>query len=409
LSAFASANNQLSILQYDAAGNVTNDGLGNTPTYDAENRISTDQGYTYGYDASGFRVVKYSGSVGTMYWPDASGNALSETDLSGNITAEYMFSNGSRVARIDRPSGTIHFYFSDNLGSSNAITDTLGNPQQHYYYYPYGGLQSSTGSDPNHYLFTGKERDSESGLDNFGARYYTSNIGRFMSPDWAVRPTTVPYAVFGDPQSLNLYSYVRNDPVSRADADGHCPPQNKSDQKQVNGGGCPTLMVTVSKDSEPHVMHGKQPNPDLAKVGTTTTIKVTDAKGAAVVGAGVKENPVTTNNLTHTTEKNGANPDVVHTSEKGTISDVVAQNVAKEPVSTEEIQDHVNSTPYDKTTVQTLTITTQGSDGQTCTCSATYSEHMTNVGADGSLNEPNSSGVNYNLDIDPEPIQTTPQ
>ncbi|MGA9043136.1 MAG: RHS repeat-associated core domain-containing protein [Terriglobales bacterium] len=69
--------------------------------------------------------------------------------------------------------------------------------------------------------FTGKERDAESGLDNFGARYDSSTLGRFMTPDWAARPTTVPYAVFGDPQSLNLYGYVRNDPVSRADADGH--------------------------------------------------------------------------------------------------------------------------------------------------------------------------------------------
>ena len=44
-----------------------------------------------------------------------------------------------------------------------------------------------------------------------------------MTPDWAARPTGVPYAVFGDPQSLNLYGYVRNDPVTRADADGHDP------------------------------------------------------------------------------------------------------------------------------------------------------------------------------------------
>jgi RHS repeat-associated protein len=75
-----------------------------------------------------------------------------------------------------------------------------------------------------HHKFTGKERDAESGLDEFGARYYASGLGRFMTPDWAARPTAVPYAVFGDPQSLNLYGYVRNDPVSRADADGHCPP-----------------------------------------------------------------------------------------------------------------------------------------------------------------------------------------
>ena len=75
--------------------------------------------------------------------------------------------------------------------------------------------------DAESHKFTGKERDAESSLDNFGARYYASSMGRFMSPDWAARPPAVPYAVFGDPQSLNLYTYVRNDPVSRADADGH--------------------------------------------------------------------------------------------------------------------------------------------------------------------------------------------
>lgn len=56
--------------------------------------------------------------------------------------------------------------------------------------------------------FTGKERDSETGLDYFGARYYGSNMGRWLSPDWAATATAVPYADFGDPQSLNLYGYV---------------------------------------------------------------------------------------------------------------------------------------------------------------------------------------------------------
>jgi RHS repeat-associated protein len=69
--------------------------------------------------------------------------------------------------------------------------------------------------------YTGKERDPESGLDMFGARYYGSSLGRFMTPDWASKPTNVPYAMFGDPQSLNLYSYVRNNPLSHAAVDGH--------------------------------------------------------------------------------------------------------------------------------------------------------------------------------------------
>jgi RHS repeat-associated protein len=72
-------------------------------------------------------------------------------------------------------------------------------------------------------LFTGKERDSESGNDYFGARYYSSNDARFMSPDWSAKVEPVPYAKLGDPQSLNLYSYMRDNPLGGADADGHSP------------------------------------------------------------------------------------------------------------------------------------------------------------------------------------------
>ena len=156
-----------------------------------------------------------------MYWPGPGGN-LTETDLSGNINEEYVFFNGERLARIDRPSNAVWYYFSDQVGTADVITNASGAVYERCAYFPYGGVVTCTGSDPNRYKFTGKERDSESGMDNFEARYYGSSFGRFMTPDWAARPTAVPYAVFGDPQSLNLYTYVRNDPVSRADADGHC-------------------------------------------------------------------------------------------------------------------------------------------------------------------------------------------
>src|SRR5579859_3915948 len=70
-------------------------------------------------------------------------------------------------------------------------------------------------------IFTGKERDGESGNDYFGARYYASSMGRFLSPDWSAKVMPVPYAKLDDPQSLNLYAYVRNNPLSRIDVDGH--------------------------------------------------------------------------------------------------------------------------------------------------------------------------------------------
>jgi RHS repeat-associated protein len=77
--------------------------------------------------------------------------------------------------------------------------------------------------------FTGKERDSESGLDNFGARYNSSQYGRFMTPDWSAKPQGVPYAVLSNPQSLNLYSYVLNNPLRYIDANGHY---------ELNGSNC---------------------------------------------------------------------------------------------------------------------------------------------------------------------------
>jgi RHS repeat-associated protein len=89
-------------------------------------------------------------------------------------------------------------------------------------YYPYGGERAYLDTLANQtYKFTSKQRDVESGLDYFGARYYVNSLGRFLTPDWADKPTSVPYAEFGDPQSLNLYGYVRNHPVLQVDGDGH--------------------------------------------------------------------------------------------------------------------------------------------------------------------------------------------
>jgi RHS repeat-associated protein len=73
-------------------------------------------------------------------------------------------------------------------------------------------------------MFTGKEHDTESGNDYFGARYFGSTMGRFMSPDFTGEgsdPVPVPSADFENPQSLNLYSYVHNNPLTNADPDGH--------------------------------------------------------------------------------------------------------------------------------------------------------------------------------------------
>ena len=209
----ASSGNQLPGISYDAAGNVTNDGLGNSPGYDAESRVISDAGVSYYYDADGRRIKK---SSGTLYWADDSGVVLSEASLSGNINEEYIYLNGQRIARLDQPSGVVHYYITDPLGSSRIVSDLMGNVQQQIDYYPYGGIAYSSGTDTNRYKFTGRERDTESSLDDFGFRYYSSTLGRFMRPD-------DPFAGQDqrDPQTWNLYSYVANNPVNGIDSDGH--------------------------------------------------------------------------------------------------------------------------------------------------------------------------------------------
>jgi RHS repeat-associated protein len=85
----------------------------------------------------------------------------------------------------------------------------------------YTSGQYPSGGDLTDKKFTGKERDAETGLDYFGARYFSSSQGRFTTPDWSTMPQPVPYANLDDPQTLNLYAYVRNNPLSRRDLDGH--------------------------------------------------------------------------------------------------------------------------------------------------------------------------------------------
>jgi len=93
--------------------------------------------------------------------------------------------------------------------------------------------------DPAPYLehrYTGKERDTESGNDYFGARYYASSMGRFLSPDWSAKVMPVPYAKLGDPQTLNLYAYVGNNPLRFTDSTGHYLDKCKSGDKACEKG-----------------------------------------------------------------------------------------------------------------------------------------------------------------------------
>src|SRR5207342_2548231 len=106
-----------------------------------------------------------------------------EDDGTGNLTAEYIYFGGKRVARIDLPGNTVHYYFSDHLGSTSIVASAAGSVEEESDYYPFGTEVVVTGPGMNRYKFTGKERDTETGLDLMGHRYYGSVLGRFISTD----------------------------------------------------------------------------------------------------------------------------------------------------------------------------------------------------------------------------------
>jgi RHS repeat-associated protein len=147
---------------------------------------------------------------------------LAETNGSGNTSNEYVFVGGKRVALL--PAGsTAQFYAEDMLGSSRIVTTNTGAVCYDADFYPFGGERTYTNScTQNNYKFEGKERDTETGNDDFGARYYSNRFGRWLSADWSAVPEPVPYANLTNPQTLNLYAMVSDNPETFADLDGHC-------------------------------------------------------------------------------------------------------------------------------------------------------------------------------------------
>jgi RHS repeat-associated protein len=124
----------------------------------------------------------------------------------------HIFAGSRRIATKTGSSTT--YYHPDHLGGLNIATGGTGNVTETTFYYPYGETRVNTGSVDLHYKFTGKEIDRESGLYYYGARYYDPVIGRFISPDSVVQSP-------GDPQTLNRYSYCRNNPLLYTDPSGH--------------------------------------------------------------------------------------------------------------------------------------------------------------------------------------------
>jgi len=163
----------------------------------------------YYYDGEERRVGKVSGAVTQVFVYDAR----------GQLAAEY----GGSV----EVSGT-HYVTADHLGSTRVITDASKAVLMCKDYLPFGdeilassqnarsGIACYSGETGLRQKFTGKERDSESRLDYFGARYFSWAAGRFNSPDEPLADQ-----IPEDPRSWNLYVYTRNNPLALVDTDGN--------------------------------------------------------------------------------------------------------------------------------------------------------------------------------------------
>lgn len=121
------------------------------------------------------------------------------------------------------PADAIHFYHADHLGSSTLITDARGSVVQEVAYYPFGqervSVSKSGAKDP--YGYSQKERDPETGLTYFEARYFSTSWARFLRTDPLA--TTVKADWLSDPQNANPYAYCKNRPMTHVDPDGMDP------------------------------------------------------------------------------------------------------------------------------------------------------------------------------------------
>jgi RHS repeat-associated protein len=285
------------------AGDMAADSA-NLYLYDAEGRVCAEGEYNsqwnyafdwvqFLYDADGHRVAKGNITTGScdtttngfvltnQYILGPNGEQMTElTPATTGVPPTWLhtnaFAGSTLVATYVNDGLGEHFRLTDWLGTIRAqvspagVVETDGVPLT-CRSYPFGelgvldnpydlptgtfGLSSYWGrwsqcQGATEQVFTGKERDTavvEPGNDFFGARYYSSTIGRFLSPDWSAKEDPVPYAKLDDPQTLNLYSYVYNNPLSRTDPDGH-DGVILNDSRAAHGEGHNASIVGNDKD-----------------------------------------------------------------------------------------------------------------------------------------------------------------
>jgi RHS repeat-associated protein len=201
---------------YDANGNTVTKIEGKNFwrfTWDYENRLTRastrKQTVRYRYDALGRRVQRYFAGTkeNTKFIYD--GQDVLVDDNSGTLT-KYLNGDGIDNKLRVQTGNDVKYFLADHLGSTNALTDASGNLSSSVSYDSFG---NATGNLSTRYQFTGREFDNFTGLQYSRARWYDANLGRFISED--------PIGFAGG--DINLYGYVKNNPVNFIDSTGNIP------------------------------------------------------------------------------------------------------------------------------------------------------------------------------------------
>jgi len=206
---------------YDANGNMTSDGT-NCYEYNEANQLKKVKNCgnnqtiaEYVYDYQGNRKIKKQYQSGalqkTIYSPDDSYETVKLASNSATQNTSYYYANDQLIAK-KNPDGTKQYVHNDHLGSTSVMTNQSGGLVESTTYDPWGEVK--TGGTKSKFGYTGQEKDSETGLNYYNARYYNSHVRRFTQPDDIIQNVY-------SPQDLNRYSYVRNNPLKYTDPSGH--------------------------------------------------------------------------------------------------------------------------------------------------------------------------------------------
>jgi RHS repeat-associated protein len=223
MSAFNASNNRIQVSGFaylDGVGNLTAD-----PTTAADAMV---------YDGENKQVSYSKAGATTQYFYDGDGHRVKKYDVTADVTTVFVYNvNGQLIAEYTDSTqppigeGGTSYLTTDHLSSTRVVTKQNGGVKVRYDFLPFGeeieatiggrtaGLGYSA-ADSTKQKFTQKERDAESDLDYFGARYYSGSQGRFTGSD----PIPVTKENFVNPQRWNLYIYVNNNPLTAIDPTG---------------------------------------------------------------------------------------------------------------------------------------------------------------------------------------------